>query len=80
MINGTTGHEVFKMFPDKQKWIQKGDTWINGGICVDMSGKIIKCGKDFDTARYPVAVIHKVKKSGNEFDGQTWHQMPALGR
>uniref|UniRef100_A0A6M3IYR3 Phage protein Gp37/Gp68 n=1 Tax=viral metagenome TaxID=1070528 RepID=A0A6M3IYR3_9ZZZZ len=76
MINMSTGYEVFKMFPNKQKWVQKGDTWINGGVCIDLSGKIIRYGEDFDAAEYPVAVMHKVKKSGNELDGQIWNQMP----
>lgn len=66
------------MFPNKQKWIHKGDTWVNGGICIDMAGKIIRCGGDFDTASYPVAVVHKVKNSGNELDGQVWDQMPEV--
>lgn len=78
MINISTGHQVFKMFPNKQKWINKGDTWVNGGICVDMTGKIIRCGADFDIASYPVAIVHKVKKSGNELDGQIWDQMPEV--
>lgn len=78
--NCTTGLPVFKMFPNKQKWIHKGDTWVNGGICLDMTGKIIRIGADFDTAQYPVAIMHKMgkKKAGHLLDDQEWKQMPEI--
>lgn len=73
---------LFRMFPDKQTWIHKGDTWVNGGKCIDAEGKILTRGGDFDTAVFPVAVVHKLgkKKAGNLLDGVKWEQMPEVKR
>lgn len=75
--NMCSGVPMFKMFKDKQHWINKaasGDTPQIG-----FNGKIMKCGLDFeDPAVYPVCVMHKVgkKKAGRELDGRIWDEFP----
>jgi len=73
-FNMGTGLPVFRQFKDKLQWIHKGDTWVNGGVCLDQSGKHLVNGSDFDTASYPVAVLHKIgkKHSGRILDGQEY--------
>jgi hypothetical protein len=76
----STGTPVFRMFDSKQQWIHKGSTWVNGGVCIDMDGKRLTRGGDFDTARYPVAIMHKMNKkaAGYLVDGQEWRQFPEV--
>lgn len=73
-----TGQPVFRSFESKRQWIHKGDTWINGGLCLDLAGKILRRGADFDNAVYPVAVVHKLgkKKAGRVLDGREWLELP----
>ena len=77
----STGERVFREFADKQQWINNGDTWVNGGVCMDSSGFELKRGSDFDVCKYPVTVIHRVgkKAAGDLLDGEQWHQFPAVG-
>jgi len=77
-FNCTTGQPVFRMFENKIQWVNKANTWMNGGICLDMAGKILRRGVDFDTAQYPVAIMHSIgkKKAGRMLDGRIWDQMP----
>jgi protein gp37 len=71
---------VFRKFKDKQQWIDKGSTWVRSGICIDTKGNNITCGRDFDTASYPVAVMHKVgrKKSGHLINGKVCRELPEV--
>lgn len=75
----TTGDPVFRIFPDHQKWTQKASTWINGGICLDYSGKVLENGGDFAGAAYPIAVLHRIgkKAAGCILDGREWKESPA---
>ena len=75
----STGAPVFRMFDDKRHWINKARTWVNGGTCVDRCGRVLKIGADFDSAAYPVAIVHRVgkKKAGRLLDGREWNEMPA---
>jgi protein gp37 len=81
-IRISDGHPVFRMFANKMGWEHKGDTWVNGGTCIDTTGRTLTRGGDFDDARYPVAVVHKIgkKRAGRVLDGQTWEQMPEVKR
>lgn len=78
--NLSTNEPVFRMFPDLQTWVNKGSTWVNGGICVDMAGMVLRNGGDFRQAEYPVAILHKIgkNKAGRIVDGQEWDQFPEL--
>lgn len=77
-VSTTTGEPVFRQFASKQQWINKASTWINGGICLDADGKLLTNGADFDTAKYPVTVMHNRGKSeaGRILDGRTWDEFP----
>lgn len=74
----TTGEQVYRQFESKQQWINKGDTWVNGGICLDAAGKRLGRGADFDTCVYPVTVLHPVSKKevGRKLDGREWNEFP----
>lgn len=76
--NMGTQEPVFRMFKDKLQWVHKGNTWVNGGVCVDAAGKVLTRGGDFDTATFPVAVMHRVGKhqSGNVLDGEVYEEYP----
>ncbi|MEM7737642.1 MAG: phage Gp37/Gp68 family protein [Deinococcota bacterium] len=70
---------VFRTFENKQQWINKASSWVNGGTCVGANGKVLKIGGDFsDSKVYPVAVMHKMstKRAGCELDGRTWGEFP----
>lgn len=77
-FNMQTDEPVFRMFRDKQEWINHARTWINGGICIDTAGQILNCGGDFDTARYPVSILHKLGKklTGHLLDGVEHREFP----
>lgn len=79
-IISSTNKRTYRMFHSKLEWEHKGNTWINGGTCIDMDGKVMQKGSDFDTARYPVAVVHKIgkKAAGRILDGRTWDQLPEV--
>jgi protein gp37 len=73
-----TGQPVFRSFESKLQWFHKGNTWINDGLCLDLDGKVLRRGGDFDAAVYPVAVVHKLgkKKTGRVLDGREWLDLP----
>ncbi len=82
-----TGEPVMpRMFPDYLTWSHKGDTWINGGVCVDTKGRVLKIGRDMMLARdegtFPVAVMHRMGKAaaGRLLDGRTHDEFPEVGR
>lgn len=79
-VNMTTGERVFRHFENKQQWINKASTWVNGGICVDHRGKILARGGDFDDAEYPVEITHRQGKrdAGRKLDGREWNEMPTV--
>ena len=76
----TTGHPVFREFTSKQMWINKAHTWVCGGICIDANGRQLLRGGDFDTAAYPVTIMHRVgkKKSGHLLDGVLHDEYPEV--
>ena len=55
--------------------------WMNGGLGLDMTGKVINDGVDFAgviTDSYPVAILHKLgkHKTGALVDGQLLQELP----
>ncbi len=74
-----TGESVFRSFDSKQHWINKAQSWMcRRDICVDLSGKILNIGADFDSARFPVAILRRVgkKAAGAVLDGREWREFP----
>lgn len=73
--NLSTGEAVFRQFESYEQWVNKGSSWVNGGICLDTNGVHLKIGKDMararDTGTFPVIIMHKVGKkvSGRLLDG-----------
>ena len=81
-INTTTGEPVFRMFENNQQWVNKASTWVNGGTCVDMTGRICRTGADFESAEYPVAIMHRIgkKASGRELDGVIYNEFSEINK
>lgn len=79
-VLATTGEQVFRRFENKQQWTHKGDTWINGGICIDAAGRVLKIGGDFDTCMYPVTIMHPMPKkaAGALLGGVEYREFPAV--
>ena len=77
----TTGQSVVRQFRSYNHWTQKAQTWVNGGTCIDLAGRVCRIGKDFMAAKYPVAIMHKVgrKAAGQLLDGREWNEMPEAG-
>lgn len=75
-----TGDPVFRMFSSHTHWANKASTWVNGGTCLDMEGRVLEIGRDFAGASYPVAVLHRVgpSRSGRQLDGQVHEAFPEL--
>ncbi|MGP0171308.1 DUF5131 family protein [Pseudomonas sp. NCHU5208] len=73
---------VFREFTSYQQWINKAQTWVNGGICLDKHGVELRNGADMARARdadgFPVIVMHSVGKrnSGRELDGKLHDEYP----
>jgi len=65
-------------FRDHLHWVHKAQTWVRGGTCLDLTGKVLRNGKDFEGASYPVAIMRPVgkKAAGHLLDGQEWRQYP----
>lgn len=76
------GMSVFKQFPDFQTWVNKANTWVRGGICLDVTGRELKNGADMAEARargmFPVTIMHRVgkKAAGRLLDGQLHDAYP----
>jgi protein gp37 len=74
VFNGD-GQAVFRQFDSFERWVNKAQTWVQGGICLDQHGRELKIGADFMRARddnaFPVTVMHKVGKkvAGRLLDG-----------
>lgn len=70
-----TGTPVYREFSSFQQWVNKADTWVGGGICIDRHGRQLARGEDFMRAReeaaFPVTVLHDVgkKAAGRLLDG-----------
>lgn len=74
-FNITTTEPIHKMFADFRQWTQK--LWVKkGDACIDMDGKLCKCGGDLETATYPVAIMQKTGKDGNTLDGRKHEEFP----
>lgn len=80
--NISTGEPVFREFTSFQHWVAKAPTWVNGGTCVDVRGRVLTSGKGFQNAStectFPVAILHRLgkKKAGRWLDGREWSQFP----
>lgn len=79
----------FQPFSSLQHWVNKAQTWLAGNKwrrdfdkCIDLSGKHLFRGADFQDAAYPVYPMWKTgkKKSGNHIDGQTYTQFPTASQ
>lgn len=76
-----TDKPAFREFITLSECVDKSQ-WINGGICMDRSGRILKNGGDFkranDEGKFPVTIMHKVgrKEAGRLLDGVEWNQIP----
>lgn len=79
-VNTTTNEPVFRKFTSHEQWVTKASTWINGGICLDATGKLLSNGKDFAEAKYPVTIMHKVgkKDAGRLLDGKEHSEFPEV--
>ncbi|MBF2715689.1 phage Gp37/Gp68 family protein [Agrobacterium vitis] len=82
----TTDEEpVFRQFTTFDQWVNKASTWINGGICLDRTGRQLKIGGDFMRARdegtFPVTIMHRLgkKAAGRMLDGVEHNGFP-VGR
>lgn len=78
-----SGEPVFRFFRNFDEWVNKASTWVQGGTCLDISGKIMRNGGDFMKARdennFPVAILHKTgkKAAGRKLDGVEHNEFPA---
>lgn len=71
----SSGTSVFRQFGDFQQWVNKAQTWVQGGICLDRDGRELKNGGDMmrarDEGKFPVTIMHRVgkKAAGRLLDG-----------
>ncbi|WP_199031329.1 phage Gp37/Gp68 family protein [Ralstonia sp. ASV6] len=83
-VHMSTGEPVFRQFESFQQWVNKAPTWVNGGICVDRHGRLLRNGGDMARARdagdFPVTVLHKLgkKASGRLLDGVLHNAFPEV--
>lgn len=81
-ISTSTGQAVFRQFTDYQHWVNKADTWVQGGICLDERGRQLALGRDFMKARddgtFPVTIMHRVGKraAGRLLEGVEHNAFP----
>ncbi|RQR11316.1 phage Gp37/Gp68 family protein [Burkholderia stagnalis] len=77
-----TGEPVFRQFGSFQQWVNKAQTWVRGGICLDRHGRELRNGGDFMRARdsddFPVTIMHRTgkKAAGRLLDGRTHDDFP----
>lgn len=58
----SSGDPVYVQFKDKQKWVNKAQSWMQrGDICIGADGVPLYMGLDFDNAAYPVTIFRRVK-------------------
>jgi protein gp37 len=85
-LMGTGAKAMPRQFADFQQWVNKASTWIAGGTCVDLAGRVMRCGGDMMHARdegtFPVAVLHREgkKEAGRLLDGREWSEFPEVPR
>ena len=83
-FNLATNQRVFRQFLSFEQWVNKAPTWIQGGVCLDNTGRVCSSGADFERARdentFPITVMHRVGKSsaGRCLDGITHDALPPL--
>jgi protein gp37 len=76
------GVAVFRQFETFQQWVNKANTWVNGGICLDKAGRILTNGADMARARdegnFPVTIMHRVgrARAGRTLDGVEHNEFP----
>ena len=76
-----SGEPSFREFASFEHWCNKATGWIApGDVCVDLTGRVLKIGKDFQEASYPVAVMRPMDKkaAGRLLDGRTHDEFPEL--
>ncbi|WP_062223193.1 phage Gp37/Gp68 family protein [Aureimonas sp. D3] len=80
----SSGEMVFRTFDTFQTWVNKAQTWVAGGICLDRMGQELRIGADFmrarDEGRFPVTVMHSIgkKRAGRLLDGELHDGFPSL--
>ncbi|MGV1913586.1 phage Gp37/Gp68 family protein [Agrobacterium vitis] len=80
----TDGEPVFRQFTTFDQWVNKASTWINGGVCLDRTGRRLKIGGDFMRARdkgtFPLTIMHRVgkKSAGRVLDGVEHNGFPEV--
>jgi protein gp37 len=78
----TTGEPSFRQFDSFNQWVNKASTWVNGGLCLDKTGRVLKSGADFmrasDEGAFPVVILHKTgrERAGRRLDGSEWNEVP----
>lgn len=83
-VRTSDGAAVFRQFDSFQHWVNKAQTWVNGGICLDRHGSELKIGADFMRARdagaFPATIMHKVGKeaAGRLLDGVEHNGYPVV--
>ncbi|MCX5495769.1 phage Gp37/Gp68 family protein [Kaistia dalseonensis] len=81
-IHMSSGNMVFRQFRDFGQWVAKGDTWVQGGICLDRYGNRLTNGGQMrsaqDEGRFPVTIMHRVGKAraGRQLDGRIHDAVP----
>lgn len=75
-----SGIPTFREFYSHQHWVNKANTWVQGGKCISIDGRECKIGKDFEECAYPVAILDYVGKkgSGNVLGGKTYQEFPEV--
>jgi len=74
------GEPAFHYFRSHNDWVHHASTRVGGGSCVDLQGKILRNGADFQAAEYPVAVMDRIGKrnAGRILDGTEHHEFPEV--
>ena len=70
----------FAEFESHEQWVNKASSWVMGGVCLDDAGKLCARGADFQTAKFPVTIMHRVGKAGagRILDGVEHNGMPEV--
>ena len=78
--NLSTMEPVFREYKAFHTWVNKADTWSEGATHIDINGDVCNRGRDFQRAKYPVAIMHRVgkKKAGRLLDGRTHDEYPEV--
>lgn len=78
-ININMSEPVLRMFRSRTEWVNKAPSWMErGDTCVDLRGRQLQRGGDFEAAIYPVAILRRLgkRKAGRLLDGREWNEIP----